>query len=207
MRSDVFPIGLKLDGKLCLVVGHGDDADRRAHAFVAAGATVRVVSERPSSELQRLATTGAVTLHRRPFDEGDFDGVWLAVYTDLDVDVAKRIGAAAESRRVFFCAVDRPGQSSYSHSALVKAGPVTVAISTDGRAPLLARKLRDELARVFDEARLDDFAEELARLRERTAPAERRAVLGDAVSDVRLEGRLSLRKDEDAGRANGRNKV
>ncbi|HEX4337484.1 MAG TPA: bifunctional precorrin-2 dehydrogenase/sirohydrochlorin ferrochelatase [Polyangiaceae bacterium] len=196
MRSDVFPVGLKLEGKLCLVVGTGREADRRTEALLAAGARVQVVSERPTEELERHRAKGDVALAQRAFEDGDLDGVWLAVYTDMDVAVATRIGAVAEARRVFFCAVDRPAQSSYSHAAIVKAGPVSVAISTDGRAPLLARKLRDELARVFDEAHLAEFADELSRLRDHTAQEERRPVLEAAAKSVRFEGRLVLRNDE-----------
>ncbi|HEX3593851.1 MAG TPA: NAD(P)-dependent oxidoreductase [Polyangiaceae bacterium] len=205
MRSDVFPIGLKLDGKLCLVVGTGEEADRRTRALLAAGAHVRLVSESPSEIAEQLASGGELTLHRRAFEDADVEGAWLAVYTDLDVAVASRIQASTEARRVFFCAVDRPAQSSYSHLASLKAGPLTAAFSTDGRAPVLARKLRDELARVFDEAGLGEFAERLAALRDRTPPAERRAVLGDAVLGVRFEGRLVVRTDEDSGGSIGRN--
>jgi len=204
MRSEIFPIGMKLEGRLCLVVGDGEEAERRSRAFVDAGAMVRVVSERPSDALVQFAESGVVALHRRPFTAGDLDGVWLAVYTDMEPGMATRIAEAAEARRVFYCAVDLPAQSSYSHLALSKTGPVTVAVSTDGRAPALARRLRDELARVFAEARLAEFAEQLAELRDRTKSAERREALGRAVSEVRFEGRLLLSNDEASGRAGGR---
>lgn len=203
MRSDVFPIGLKLEGRLCLVAGEGEEAERRTRALVDAGAVVRVLAEHPPEPLVQLAANGAVALVRRPFAASDLDDVWLAVYTDMDVVVATRIAEAAEARRVFFCAVDLPAQSTYSHLALARAGRVTAAISTDGRAPALARKLRDELERVFSEAHLDEFAERLAELRDGTKSVERRAVLGRAVSHVRFEGRLLLNIDE-AGRADGR---
>ena len=206
MRSSVFPIGLKLGGRLCLVVGTGEGAERRTDALLAAGAGVRVVSEKPTEAFERLAQDGAVALLRRAFDEADLDGVWLAVYTDMDVAVATRIAAAAEARRVFFCAVDQPAQSSWSHLAIATAGPVTVAVSTSGRAPSLARKLRDELARVFDESRLGEFAEAIARLRERTPPEDRRAVLGKAVSHFRFDGALSIPDGPDQSGPRGREK-
>lgn len=198
MEHDVFPVGLVLAGRCCLVVGSGEDAERRARALVAAGARVRVLSERATDALGRLSEDGSVVLAQRPFHETDLDGVWLAVYSDTDPAAAARVAAAAEARRVFFCAVDLPSVSSYAHLAIAKAGPVTVAISTSGRAPSLARRLRDELARVFDEAKLATFAEALARLRERTAPALRRAVLGDAVRALRFDGKLSI-PDDGAG--------
>jgi siroheme synthase-like protein len=205
MRSEVLPIGAKLEGRPCLVVGTGEGAERRAEALVAAGARVRVVSERPTEVLERLAANGTVALAQRPFDDTDLDGVWLAVYSDMEVPVAERIAAAAEARRVFFCAVDLPEQSSYVHLAIATVGPVTVAISTSGRAPSLASKLRDEIARVLDESGLAAFAEALARLRERTARDRRRAVLAEAVSELRFEGRLSIPSAGDGAAPRDRN--
>ena len=181
MRSDVFPIGLKLEGKRCLVIGNGEEAERRAKAFVGGGAVVNAVSTHPTVEMERLADEGLLVLFRRAFRESDLGGAWLAVYTESDAAEALRIGEQAKAERVFFCAVDQPAASSYSHMALAKAGPVTVAVSSNGRAPALARKLGEELDRVFAEAGLHEFAQALAELRDRTAPAERRAVLGAAV--------------------------
>jgi len=199
MRSDVFPIAVKLEGRRCVVVGNGEEAERRAKALVAAGAAVSVVSTLPTAETERLAGAGALILLRRPFEESDLAGVWLAVYTDPDAGQARRIGELASAERVFFCAVDQPEGSSYSHMALAKAGPMTVAVSSNGRIPALARKLREELDRVFAEAGLHEFAEALARLRDSTAPTERRSVLNAAVGGIRFEGRLVLRRsDNDA---------
>jgi precorrin-2 dehydrogenase/sirohydrochlorin ferrochelatase len=204
MRSDVFPIGLKLEAKRCLVIGSGEEAERRARAFVAAGAAVSVVSILPTVETEKLADAGVLALLRRPFAEADLAGAWLAVYTDQDAAEARRIGAAANAERVFFCAVDQPADSSYSHMALTKAGPITVAVASNGRIPALARKLREELDRVFAEARLHEFAESLATRRDRTSAAERRSVLADAVREVHFEGRLVLQRAETAtGEATG----
>jgi siroheme synthase-like protein len=196
MRFDVFPIGLKLEGKRCLVIGNGEEAERRAKAFAAVGAAVSVVSTLPTAETERLADEGVLVLFRRPFAESDLAGAWLAVYTNPDAAEARSIGEMANAERVFFCAVDQPAGSSYSHMALAKAGPLTVAVSSNGRVPALARKLREELDRVFAEAGLHEFAESLAKLRERTAPAERRTVLGDAVRGVRFDGRFVLPRPE-----------
>ena len=203
MRSDVFPIGLRLEGKLCLVIGDGEEAERRAKALVAAGAAVNVVTTRPTAETERLASAGCFVLFQRAFLESDLAGVWLAVYTDPDAAEALRIGERATAARVFFCAVDQPAASSYSHLALAKAGPVTVAISTNGRAPALARRLREEIDRIFTEAGLHEFAEKLAQLRDRTPRGERRSVLGAAVDGVRVEGRLLLHGTEVRDEAKG----
>ncbi len=205
MRSEVFPIGVKLEGRACLVVGTGDEAEKRTERLVRAGAQVRVVSEKPTDALERLAASGTVVLAQRPFEDADLDDVWLAVYTDMDTTVAARIMEAAEARRVLFCAVDRPAQSSYVHLAIATVGPVTVTVSTSGRAPSLAGRLRDEIARVLGEGKLAEFAEGLARLRDRTPPERRRPILGDAVRALRFEGNLFVpRLNEDDPGPHGR---
>jgi len=102
------------------------------------------------------------------------------------------MAALCEERRVLFCATDQAQRNSFSHLALARAGVVTAAIGTRGRAPALGRKLREELERVFDEADLAHFADELAKLRDATPPEARRAVLAEALAHVRFEGRLRL---------------
>jgi siroheme synthase-like protein len=193
MRSETFLLGLKLEGKLCLVVGGDADAARRARAFQRAGGRVRVVAPNPGADVLRLSAEGAITLEQRAYEERDFDGVWIGVSTDAGPVLSAELARHAEARRIFFCAVDRPAESSYSHLAIARAGHVAAAVSTSGRAPALARKLREELERVFTIAGLADFADELAALRERTASPDRRRVLGDALRTVRFEGRLVLR--------------
>jgi siroheme synthase (precorrin-2 oxidase/ferrochelatase) len=169
----VFPVALKLEGRACLVVGSGEEARARAAALQAAGASVRTVET---------------------FVPELLDGVWLAVLTDRDSALAERMARHAEEHRVFFCAVDQPDVGSYSHVAIARAGPVFAAIGSHGEAPALARRLRELLEDLFERAELGTFAESLAELRRKTPVTERREVLNDAVSAVRIEGDLVLPK-------------
>jgi siroheme synthase-like protein len=187
-----YPIALHLAGKACLVVGSNEEAAERARSMSDAGAKVEIVSERPGLGLTALIAARGLTHHRRQFEPADLDGKWLAVLTDRDLELGRVMAAEADARRVLFCATDQPQDNSYSHMAQTRAGVVTVAISTDGRAPALGRRLREELGRVLLEARLGAFADELAELRERTPPEQRRDVLGKAVAEVRFDGRLRL---------------
>jgi siroheme synthase-like protein len=176
--TTAFPIALKLSGKTCLVVGAGDEALSRSRALEAAGASVIAIE--------------------RGFSPDHLDGVWLAVLTDHDDELAARIARAADERRVFFCAVDQPEFGSYSHLAITRAGPVFAAIGTQGEAPALARRLRELFDELFVRAGLATFAERLATLRKSTPPERRRQVLNAAVEGIRLEGQLVLPKsDED----------
>lgn len=194
MRAVVtsFPVALHLEGKAVLVVGSTEEAAERARSLSDVGAKVEVVSEKPGLGLAALISARSLVHHQRGFLSSDLDGKWLAVLADHDLELGRVMAEAAEARRVLFCATDQPQANSYSHMAQARAGLVTLAISTDGRAPALGRRLREELARVLLESGMARFADELAALRERTPSHERRDVLGKAVSEVRFEGRLHL---------------
>jgi siroheme synthase-like protein len=189
-----FQVALDLNQRRCLVVGSSSECAPRVRSLLAAGARVTLVSERADASLEELARTGSITVERRAFREADLDDMWLAVLADRDAELAERMGRAAEGRRVLFCAIDQPGHNSFAHQALVHAGSLSVAISTAGRAPALARRLRQELDRLFREAGLGAFVLGLAELRERTPPDQRRELLGQLVSGVRLSGQLELPK-------------
>jgi siroheme synthase-like protein len=187
-----FPVALHLEGKAVLVVGSTEEAAERARSLSDVGAKVEVVSEKPGLGLSALIGARSLVHHQRGFLPGDLDGKWLAVLTDRDLELGRAMAEAAAARRVLFCATDQPQANSYSHMAQARAGLVTLAISTDGRAPALGRRFREELARVLLESGMARFAEELSELRERTPSEERRDVLSKAVSEVRFDGRLRL---------------
>lgn len=169
-----YPLSLHLEGKKCLVVGGGAETEQRAQALAEAGANVVVLgADVPDQEL---------------------DDSWLVVQTSMDPALAADLARRCEARRIFFCAVDQPKNSSYSHLALARAGALTLAIGTEGKAPALGRRLRQELARVLDEADAGAEVERLAELRAQTPPEQRREVLTQAVADVHLTGQLRFRK-------------
>lgn len=194
MSSHGYPLNLLLHDRKCVVVGGGTEAALRAGNLLEAGARVLLVGAEATPGLDALASP-LLRVERRPFTESDLDEAWLVVQATQDRELAQVVGAACEARRIFFCAVDQPENSSYAHLALARAGSLTVAIGTEGRAPALGRRLREELARVLSEAHAADEVERLAALREATPGGERREVLGRAVADVHFTGTLRFRKD------------
>lgn len=192
MTNELLPLALHLKGKACLVVGSGAEALQRARRLARGGARVSVVSTAPSAELRALAAEGALELRERAPRDADLDGAWFAVLTDRDEALARRLGRAAEARRVWFCSVDQPEHGSASHLAEAHAGSLVLGISTAGRVPALARRLREELTRVFDEAGFADFVERLAELRARLPSAARRDTFSKLLSGLRFAGRLEL---------------
>jgi precorrin-2 dehydrogenase / sirohydrochlorin ferrochelatase len=194
VTSHGYPLNLLLDDRLCVVVGGGSEAALRAGNLLEAGAKVLVVGEEETPGLEALHSP-RLSVEHRSFEERDLDEAWLVVQTTQDSTLARRLGALCQARRIFFCAVDQPETSSYAHLALVRAGSLTVAIGTEGRAPALGRRLREELARVLGESGAAEEVERLATLRATTPSAERREALGRAVADVHFTGALRFRKD------------
>jgi len=194
VTSHGYPLNLLLDDRLCVVVGGGAEAAVRAGNLLEAGAKVLVVGSAETPGLEALVSD-RLSVERRDFEEQDLDEAWLVVQTTQDLTLARRLGSLCQARRIFFCAVDQPETSSYAHLALVRAGSLTVAIGTEGRAPALGRRLREELGRVLAESGAADEVERLAALRAATPSAERRDALGRAVADVHFTGALRFRKD------------
>jgi uroporphyrin-III C-methyltransferase/precorrin-2 dehydrogenase/sirohydrochlorin ferrochelatase len=138
--SQTFPAFLRLGGRSVLLVGGGAVAAGKLDALLAAGAQVTVVAPRISPDLERPS----VELRRRPFAPSDLDAHWFAVAAATP-PVNREVAAAAEQRHIFVNAVDDVGAASAWLGGVVRKDGVTVAISTEGRAPALAGLLREAL--------------------------------------------------------------
>jgi uroporphyrin-III C-methyltransferase / precorrin-2 dehydrogenase / sirohydrochlorin ferrochelatase len=136
----LYPVFLKLTGRHVLLVGGGNVAAGKLDGLQAAGAHVTVVAPEIGSSFDRPG----VTLHRRPFEPSDLDGVWWVVAA-APPEVNRQVQAAAEARQLFVNAVDDPRHASAYLGSVVRRGDATVAISTGGRAPALAGLLREAL--------------------------------------------------------------
>lgn len=154
---DVLPLGLKVRGRKCLVVGGGEVAMRKLELLASAGAAATVVAVAASDPVQRLCAAQGWPLHRRPFVDEDMQGCMLAIAATGEDAVNRTVAASGERRGVFVNCVDDGGRSTALFPAIVDRAPVTVAISTAGASPTLARLLRERI-----EAALPDAAGKLA---------------------------------------------
>jgi siroheme synthase-like protein len=136
----LLPAFLKLAGRRAVVVGGGSVAASKLPALLAAGARVTVVAPRIDPEIERLP----LFVLRRGFAPVDLDGAWYAVAAATP-EVNREVSAAAAPRRVFVNVVDDAQQATVYAGSVVRRGGVTVAISTNGDAPALARLLREAL--------------------------------------------------------------
>ncbi len=140
----LFPAFLRLNGKRVLMVGAGPVAASKLKALLDAEADVTVVAPLIHADIE----ASPVTIHRRPFELADLDGVWYVVAA-APPEVNRAVSAAAAARQLFVNAVDDPPNASVYLGAVVKREDVIIAISTSGRAPALAGLLREGLDRLL----------------------------------------------------------
>jgi siroheme synthase-like protein len=147
MKDSCYPLFFLLSGKLCIIVGGGKVAERKARALLAAGAHVRLISPKVTAGLSRLHLQGRIDLAAREYREGDLEGAALVFAATNDGEANRQ--AAEESRRLGIPvnAADNPGACDFFVPALIRKGPVLIAVSTSGLLPLLSKKLRSEIAK------------------------------------------------------------
>lgn len=147
--SNLFPVFLKLEGRRCLVVGGGRIAEQKLEALLAAGADVHVVAPAASESIRQLAASGKLAWSQRAFAPADLDGVFLVIAATGNREVNAALFREAEHARVLCNAVDEPEHCRFYYPAVVRRGELQIAISTAGRSPALAQRLRSELEAAF----------------------------------------------------------
>jgi precorrin-2 dehydrogenase / sirohydrochlorin ferrochelatase len=163
--KNYFQASLDVEGRHCLVVGGGDEAEEKAGRLLDAHARVTVVSPEVTHGLHRQARSGQLELHLRPFAPADLDGVYLAVNTvKSDAALSRLIYELCEAKRVLISAYDQPEVSNFVMVALVRSGRLRIAIATGASSPALASRLRADFERVFDDT-FGQFTEYLAEQR------------------------------------------
>jgi uroporphyrin-III C-methyltransferase/precorrin-2 dehydrogenase/sirohydrochlorin ferrochelatase len=193
-----FPLFLSLTDRRALVVGGGEPAARKAELLLQAGARVTLIAETVTGEIAQLIADGRIAWAGHSFDTADLDGMMLAIVATDDGVLQARVSHAAQRRCVPVNVVDRPALSSFTMPAIVDRGPITVAISTAGTAPALARKIRAEIERALPATigRLARFAEIFRDQVRRTLKEPRtRRRFWDHVFSGRI-GELALAGDE-----------
>jgi uroporphyrin-III C-methyltransferase/precorrin-2 dehydrogenase/sirohydrochlorin ferrochelatase len=177
----LFPVFLRLAGRPVLLVGGGRVAAAKLPGLLETGAVVTVVAP----EIREEIAGAAVTIRQRAFGADDLEDAWFVVAAATP-EVNRHVREAAEARRVFVNAVDDPESATAYTGGVLRRGGVTVAVSTEGRAPALAGLLREGLDAVLPEE-IDAWVGTAAALRveQRRAGvpmARRRPLLLDALN-------------------------
>src|SRR5207302_1232042 len=146
-----YPVFLDLRGRRAVVIGGDAVAEQKVRGLVAAGAPVTLVSPDVTPALTDLGRRGAIELRRRGYHDGDLAGAWLAIAA-VNRTVNAAVWAEAERLGVPLNAVDDLEHSSFIAPAIHREGDITVAVSTGGKSPALAVRLRQRIARLVGRA-------------------------------------------------------
>ena len=147
---------LKLSGRRCLVVGGGEVGLDKVEGLLACEGDVVLVSPDAIEPLERLAVEGSIRWERREYRPDDLEGTFMVIAATEDTDVNIGVYEHAERRAMLVNVVDVPPLCNFILPAIIRSGPLAIAISTAGASPALAKRIRDEIA--------DEYGEPYARL-------------------------------------------
>jgi precorrin-2 dehydrogenase/sirohydrochlorin ferrochelatase len=148
---EMLPIFLKLDQRPCLVVGAGSIATPKIASLLRAGGAVTVVAPAAKPEVEAWASAGELVWHRRSFLESDLNAIFLVIAaTDLQ-PVNHAVAEAARRMGILCNSVDDPPDCDFFYPSVVRRGDLQIAISTAGKSPALAQRLRQEIDAMLDE--------------------------------------------------------
>jgi precorrin-2 dehydrogenase / sirohydrochlorin ferrochelatase len=142
---------LKLRGRRCLVVGGGAIGLEKAEGLLACDGDVVVVAPEAGPELEALAAEGSIAWERRTYRPEDLEGAFLVIACTDDTDTNIAIYEDAERRAMLVNVVDVPPLCNFILPAIVRTGPLAIAISTAGASPALAKRMKAEVSELFGE--------------------------------------------------------
>jgi precorrin-2 dehydrogenase/sirohydrochlorin ferrochelatase len=196
MPAPLFPIYIKLEGRLCLVVGAGEIAKAKIDALLEAGARITVVAPDGEPEIQGLAVAGRIAWQKRSYQASDLQGAFLVIAATSDTVVNDSVFIAARRLGILCNAVDDPPNCDFYFPAVVRRGDLQLAISTAGESPAFAQKLRRAFENAFDQ-HLGDWLGAIGQVRREilgaypASEARKRALHLLANSDDRAESQQS----------------
>ena len=145
----LLPIFVKLRRRLVVVVGGGAIAEGKIEALFAAEARVRVVAPQVTAAIARWAGQGTVEWKRKPFAADDLEGAYLVIAATSAPGVNEAVYSEADARGILCNAVDDIEHCHFYYGSVVQRGDLQIAISTNGKSPALAQRLRLQLEKQF----------------------------------------------------------
>ena len=147
---------LRLQGRDCLVVGGGEIGLEKVEGLLACDGRVVLIAPKAEPELEKLASEGSIEWIRREYETGDLESTFMAIAATNDTDVNIAVYNDAEERAMLVNVVDVPPLCNFILPAIVRTGPLAIAISTAGASPALAKRIKRQIA--------DEYGEPYARL-------------------------------------------
>ena len=149
LQNHLFPIFLKLKDKLCVIIGGGKVAQRKAQGLIKCGAKIKVVSPTVEDPVKRWASKGLLTWYEKKFTAGDLGGAFMAfVATDNHAENKKAV-RICNKKGIIVNVVDKPEQCDFFIPSVVRRKSLAIAISTEGKSPMFARRMCEELEKII----------------------------------------------------------
>ena len=144
-----YPLHVCIEGKKCLVVGGGKTAERKVSTLLRYGGKVVLVSPDATRSIREHSNKKRIVWHRRKFKAADLNGAFLVFSATGSEQLNREIGTEAKKKSILVNLADNPEGCDFISPSLVERGHLTVSISTDGLAPLLSKKIRQDLEKYF----------------------------------------------------------
>jgi len=161
-----YPVNLDIRNRACLVVGGGAVGTRKVKTLVDCGGVVTVVSPQATSQLAQMAADGLITLENRAYRSADIEDKFLVIGATDDETLNRQIHADADARNTLCNIADRPEICNFILPAIVNRGDLVLAVSTSGKSPAYAKRMRKELEKQFG-AEYEPFLRLMGAIRER----------------------------------------
>jgi precorrin-2 dehydrogenase/sirohydrochlorin ferrochelatase len=161
-----YPVNLDILNRKCLVVGGGSVSTRKVMTLLECGAVVTVVSPDVAEELLELAGKKMIELKRRPYESSDIDGMFLVIGATDNEELNRQINKDAEHQNKLCNIADRPEVCNFILPSIVNRGNLVIAISTSGKSPAFAKKMRQDLEKEFGEE-YDEFLQLMGAIRKK----------------------------------------
>ncbi|MBA3299971.1 MAG: bifunctional precorrin-2 dehydrogenase/sirohydrochlorin ferrochelatase [Thermoleophilaceae bacterium] len=142
---------LKLEGRRCLVVGGGDIGLEKVEGLLACNGEVTLVAPEAIEPLRSLAQEGSIRWERHSYEPADLEGAFMAIAATDETEVNIRVYKDAEKRAMLVNVVDVPPLCNFILPAIIRTGPLAIAISTAGASPALAKRIRNQIAEEYGE--------------------------------------------------------
>src|SRR6476619_102994 len=149
LETPLYIACLRLGGRPCLVIGGGEVGLEKVEGLLACDGEVTLVAPEAVPELEAYAREGSISWERRNFADSDLDGRFLAIAATSVTEVNIAVYDGAERRAMLCNVVDVPPLCNFILPAIVRSGPLAIAISTAGASPALAKRMKREIAEAF----------------------------------------------------------
>jgi siroheme synthase-like protein len=151
LETPLYMAALKLKGRRAVVVGGGDVGLEKVEGLLLCDADVQLIAPEAVQELHDYAAEGSISWEQREWKESDLEGALIAIAATNDTEVNIEISEAGERRAMLVNVVDVPPLCNFILPAIVRSGPLAIAISTAGASPALAKRMRDEIGETYGE--------------------------------------------------------